>query len=149
MARHKYLYHVCTCNTIQCNYFSYIYNHMTCPQCARIVVQGSWCKDRTMTVVMCNDSIIWTINVQLCKLSYVIKSFQILWFFILFWLFLSSCRWQYPNMWSFLNWCWMIANWKLKPITTLTTCRPFYWLGLVENFCKELENKSSLSLNNK
>ena len=31
--------------------------------------------------------------------------------------FSSSCRWQYSNAWSFCNWCWMIANWKLKPIT--------------------------------
>ena len=23
---------------------------------------------------------------------------------------------------KFNNWCWMIANWKLKPITPLTTC---------------------------
>ena len=42
---------------------------------------------------------------------------------------------------KFFNWCWMIANWKLKPITPLTTC-PILWLGLVENFCISFHKRS-------
>ena len=33
---------------------------------------------------------------------------------------LSLHRWQYPSAWS-ANWCWMIASWKLKPITRCYT----------------------------
>ena len=32
----------------------------------------------------------------------------------------SLHRWQYPSAWS-ANWCWMIASWKLKPITRCYT----------------------------
>ena len=80
--------------------------------------------------ITCNDMCWFIITILI-----MIKQALIVWKYITIGIFfvlndfLSSCRWQYSNAWSFINWCWMIANWKLKPITPLTTCHVLAWVG--------------------
>ena len=63
-------------------------------------------------------------------------------------IFSSSCRWQYSNAWSFCNWCWMIANWKLILVFNNTFWRPvMFCLGSVDNFCNEFHNETLLKIN--